>query len=197
MTKGWTRLLIQVANVFCLETIRKRVGNPETAKMRHILGPRRGISQQQALRLSLHQEWPREQGRMGPACSAPRASHFVVPQRCLWGLGFPSDNSSSCWPRITFPAPVTGSPQKTTPHIVLWLFPCFFFHLRNINFVSPTFRTKTGLQQKLNKGRMKKKNVFINIYFYQLFMIYKALATWCKMLCWRSSNKYWHLSNIL
>lgn len=68
-------------------------------------------------------------------------------------------------------------PRRPHPTLCYDYFLAFFFHLRNINFMSPTFRTKTGLQQKLNKGRMKKKNVFINIYFYQLFMIYKALAT--------------------
>lgn len=89
VTKGWTWLIIQVDSVFCLEIIRRRIGNQGWPKWDKSLACRgrdssiAGSVLLAALGVAL---WARLDGDLG--CSRPSSFCFVVPQLCLGGPVF-------------------------------------------------------------------------------------------------------------
>lgn len=146
VTGGWTGLLIQVENVFCLEVIRKRLGNQGRPKRVRSLACRGEVSQSQAfpsLAAGGVARWVTHDGG-GPQALVPQSLGFAAPLIWLWGSSFPPGTCSSCGPWITSPCPVPMSP--TRPHATLCCGYLRAFPPPHINSVSPTFRTKAGLQ---------------------------------------------------
>lgn len=161
MIEGWTWLLIQVENVFCLEMIRKRLGNQGKPKPVRSLACGGEISQSQAF----------------PSLAAWGVALWVTQDGGTLGAGvlwlLVSDSEAPFF--LLRPAPPVGPdwppllpclrlPQEHTPPCGVAVY-TLLLH-QHINSVSPTFRTKAGLQLMLNKIWMKKSvhsSIFIFI----------------------------------
>lgn len=78
-----------------------------------------------------------------------------------------------------FPSPVTT--QRTNPHTTLCQDQLFTFSSLKYKLCITNIQDKDGSTVETQQRLKEEKYLFINIYFYQQFMIYKALAALCKM----------------